>query len=98
MPGWCLMRCRPRCGACCIAISIVHPFYGMPRGKPAGVPCVHLDPDMACGLYGDRRRPALCDAFVPQPAYCGDNREQALLRLAGLERETRPVGGRECGA
>ncbi len=79
------MQCRTDCGACCIAISIHQPFYGMPNGKPAGVPCVHLSPAMRCGVFGDTRRPALCDAFKPEPAYCGDTREQALVRLARLE-------------
>jgi hypothetical protein len=57
----------------------------MPDGKPAGVACVHLDALMACGLFGDQRRPALCDAFTAEPAVCGDNREQAMARLESLE-------------
>jgi hypothetical protein len=84
------MQCRPDCGACCIAISIHQPFFGMPEGKLAGVPCVHLSADMACNLFGDPRRPALCEAFTPQLAYCGENREQALARLAQLEIQTKP--------
>jgi hypothetical protein len=79
------MQCRTACGACCIAPSIAAPFYGMPDGKPAGVACVHLDAFMACGLFGDQRRPALCEAFTAESAVCGDNREQALARLASLE-------------
>lgn len=63
----------------------------MPAGKPAGQPCVHLDTNMACRLFGDTRRPRLCDAFAPQKAYCGDNREQAMTRLAALELETLPA-------
>jgi hypothetical protein len=39
---------------------------------------------MACGLFGDQRRPALCDAFAAEPAVCGDNREQAMARLESL--------------
>ena len=84
-------ECRPRCGACCIAISIQQPFYGMPSGKPAGEPCVHLDVNLACELFGDVRRPDLCEAFAPTPVYCGDNREQAMARLAKLEQETLPL-------
>ena len=87
------MHCRPHCGACCIAISIVQPFHGMPAGKPAGEPCVHLAPDMACRLFGDARRPDLCAAFAPQSAWCGDSRAQALERLAQLERDTMPATG-----
>jgi uncharacterized protein len=84
------MQCRAGCGACCIAISIHQSFYGMPGGKPAGVPCVHLDSAMRCGLHGDARRPALCDDFQAEREYCGDNREQALLRLAQLEVQSAP--------
>lgn len=84
------MQCRPDCGACCIAISIHQPYYGMLNGKPAGVPCVHLSPAMRCDLYGDPRRPALCDAFAPEREFCGDNREQALVLLARLEVQSLP--------
>ena len=84
------MQCRSDCGACCIAISIHLPFYGMPEGKAAGVPCMHLSPEMRCVLYGDPRRPALCDAFIPEREFCGDTREEALLRLAQLEVQSLP--------
>ena len=47
------MKCRKKCGACCIAPSITTPFSGVPLGKPAGVKCVHLDSDMSCQLFGD---------------------------------------------
>jgi len=91
------MQCRQACGACCIAPSINQSFYGMPNGKPAGVPCVHLDADMNCTLFGDERRPALCEAFTPESAVCADNREQAMDRLAQLELLSLPdaaaVGG-----
>jgi Fe-S-cluster containining protein len=85
-----LMQCRTECGACCIAISIHQPFYGMPDGKPAGVPCVHLSATMRCTVFGDTRRPAACAAFMPEAEYCGDNREQALLRLMHLEIHSAP--------
>ena len=84
------MQCRSDCGACCIAISIHRPFYGMPNGKAAGVPCTHLSSAMRCDLFGDARRPALCDAFIPEREFCGDNREEALLRLAQLEVQSLP--------
>ena len=84
------MQCRTDCGACCIAISIHSPFFGMPKGKPAGVPCVHLSPELRCALFGDARRPALCDAFIPEREYCGDNREDAMRRLALLEMQSLP--------
>jgi Fe-S-cluster containining protein len=86
------MQCRSACGACCIAPSIAAPFYGMPHGKPAGVPCVHLDAEMRCGLFGDPRRPALCAAYVPDREFCGDDRQQALVRIELLERQSTPSG------
>ena len=69
------MQCRSACGACCIAPSIAQPFFGMPDGKPAGVPCVHLGSDMSCALFGDPRRPQLCRDFAPLCAVtAGDRR------------------------
>lgn len=87
------MECRESCGACCIAPSVTRPFHGMPRGKPAGEACVHLDGQMRCTLFGDPRRPALCDAFRPGPDVCGGSREQALELLAALELHTAPGSG-----
>lgn len=81
------MDCRDGCGACCIAPAINQPFYGMPQGKPAGVACVHLDRHFRCDLFGDSRRPAVCGQFIPEPEFCGQNRDEALtimLRLEGL--------------
>ena len=86
------MQCREACGACCIAPSIVQGFHGMPDGKAAGEACVHLCADMRCGLFGDPRRPALCEAFLPEPAICGDTRKQALSNLQQLEVYSAPVG------
>jgi uncharacterized protein len=86
------MQCRPACGACCIAPSITRGFHGMPDGKPAGVPCVHLDGEMRCGLFGDPRRPQWCAAFDAETLVCGDNRAQALAILAEWEVLTGPTG------
>ena len=87
------MECRPRCGACCIAPSITGAFYGMPDGKPAGVPCTHLDDQMRCRLFGDPRRPALCDQFKAEPAVCGDSPAQALRIIEQLEILSKPDNG-----
>lgn len=84
------MQCRSGCGACCVAISISQAFYGMPNGKPAGTPCVHLNPAMQCALFGDARRPALCDAFAAEREFCGETREEALVLLAQLEVQSMP--------
>ena len=62
----------------------------MPEGKPAGVICVHLDETMACALFGDPRRPALCGDFRAEREVCGDNREQALTLLDTLEYDSQP--------
>lgn len=85
------MQCRAGCGACCIAPSINAALPGMPDGKPAGVPCLHLDAQFRCGLFGDPRRPALCAAFMPEPAVCGDSRDDALQRIAALELASQPA-------
>ena len=87
------MQCRTGCGACCIAPSIARPFHGMPEGKRAGVPCVHLDAEMRCRLFADPRRPALCDEFQAEREICGDSREQALQILDELEILSKPENG-----
>lgn len=77
--------CRPGCGACCIAPSISTPIPGMPGGKPAGVRCVQLDDDNLCRLFGNPRRPTVCEQFRFDVALCAERREQALERIAALE-------------
>lgn len=82
--------CRSGCGACCIAPSITTPLPGMPGGKPAGVPCIHLDEDWRCRLFGRPERPGFCVSLQPEPAMCGDSREQAVRWLSALEQATLP--------
>jgi hypothetical protein len=84
------MECRACCGACCVAPSISSPIPGMPQGKPAGVRCVQLDEMNRCKLFGDPRRPAVCEGLQPNREMCGETREQALVYLERLERATRP--------
>lgn len=84
------MRCRDRCGACCIAPSIASPIPGMPHGKPAGIPCVQLDDELRCRLFGKPERPRFCASLQPQAEMCGAGREDALATLAALERATAP--------
>ena len=92
------MRCRERCAACCIAPSISSPIPGMPHGKPAGIPCVQLDDQLRCRLFGRPERPAVCSGLQPSVEMCGESREQALQRLNELEQLTRPpLGGRSAG-
>ena len=79
------MKCREKCGACCIAPSISSPIPGMPDGKPAGVPCIHLSDNYRCQIFGDPGRPKVCDQFKAEPEVCGTNREEALMLLSSLE-------------
>jgi hypothetical protein len=84
------MDCRARCGACCIAPSITSPIPGMPHGKPAGIPCVQLDDDYRCRLFGKPERPAFCASLRPASEMCGDTRDEAMAVLLELEALTRP--------
>jgi len=84
------MECRPQCGACCIAPSITSPIPGMPHGKPAGIPCVQLLPDLRCALFGRPERPAFCASLRPAETMCRSTRDEALACLTGLERATKP--------
>ena len=83
-------ECRMGCGACCIAPSISSPIPGMSGGKPAGIPCIQLLPDMRCALFGRPERPAVCESLRPMPAMCGRHREEALAYLTMLEQATAP--------
>jgi len=80
------MECRTQCGACCIAPSISSPIPGMPEGKPGGVQCIHLQQDYSCGIYEDR--PKVCRDFKAEELVCGNSREEALLILSKLEKES----------
>lgn len=84
------VECRAGCGACCIAPSITSPIPGMPQGKPAGVRCVQLLPDMRCAIFGRPERPAFCASLRPTQEMCGASREWALAFLGDLERLTKP--------
>jgi Fe-S-cluster containining protein len=84
------MHCRPHCAACCIAPSISSPIPGMPDGKPAGVPCVQLDEQLRCRLFGRPERPAVCSSLRPTPDMCAQNAADAMAGLLRLERMTRP--------
>lgn len=80
--------CRKGCGACCIAPSISSPVPGMPRGKPAGVRCIHLTVEYLCSIYDDPERPKTCRSFQATEELCGRSRQDALDRLGGLEAMT----------
>jgi len=82
--------CRPGCGACCIAPSITSAIPGMPNGKPAGTPCVQLDADRCCRIFGRPERPAFCGGLQPSREMCGDTNVHAIQWLTSLEQATRP--------
>lgn len=63
----------------------------MPDGKPADVPCVQLDADLRCRIFGQPSRPAVCAGLQPSDEMCGDSREQALRWLGHMEDLTRPA-------
>jgi len=63
----------------------------MPQGKPAGVPCVQLDDDGRCAIFGLPQRPAVCSGLKPAADMCGDGREHALRWLRRLEHSTCPA-------
>lgn len=82
------MECRSGCGACCIAPSISGPLPGMPEGKAAGEPCLHLMADMRCAIFGQPERPAVCGSFKAMSDVCGDSKDQAIWLITELERAT----------
>lgn len=84
------LNCREKCGACCIAPSISSPIPGMMQGKPAGVPCIQLDENLRCKIFGDPRRPAVCGGLQPSHEMCGKDRECAMAYLTKLEKMTSP--------
>ncbi|AQZ96130.1 YkgJ family cysteine cluster protein [Halopseudomonas phragmitis] len=82
------MQCREGCGACCIAPSISSAIPGMPQGKPAGVPCIHLTAEYRCAIFADPRRPPVCAGFTAESVSCGSSREDALQILTWWEEAT----------
>lgn len=80
-----LVKCRTHCGACCIVPSISSVIPGMPAGKPAGVPCIHLTADWQCSIYMSPDRPDICRKFEADSDICGGSRAEAFSIMAGLE-------------
>ena len=83
-------ECRKNCGACCIAPSISSAIPGMPDGKPAGVPCIHLDSELRCKIFNSPERPQVCASLQPSAEMCGSCRQSALEYLTELEKMTAP--------
>ncbi len=83
-------KCRPGCGACCIAISISSPIPGMENGKPAGIRCINLDNNNMCMLFEKKERPAVCISLKPSREMCGGSYQEAVKYLEKIEKETAP--------
>lgn len=62
----------------------------MPDGKPAGVPCIHLDKQMRCRIFHQPDRPAVCRSLQPEETMCGSCRDDAMKYLTELEKLTVP--------
>jgi hypothetical protein len=65
----------------------------MPHGKPAGVPCVQLDAQLRCMIFGQPERPAVCGQLQASNEMCGpvdDSGVHARAWLMRLEDLTRP--------
>jgi hypothetical protein len=62
----------------------------MPHGKPAGVPCVQLLPDLRCALFGQPERPPVCVSLRPTESMCGSSSAEAMSFLRQLEWLTKP--------
>jgi hypothetical protein len=65
----------------------------MPQGKPAGVPCVQLDKQLRCKIFGQPERPAVYGQLQASVEMCGaveDGGAHAGAWLMRLEELTRP--------
>ncbi|MCP1440369.1 Fe-S-cluster containining protein [Erwinia persicina] len=82
------MQCRASCGACCTAPSISTPIPGMPDGKPANTPCVQLDEQQRCKIFTSPLRPSVCGSLKPDAEMCRNSREEAMVWLLDLEKQT----------
>ncbi len=60
----------------------------MPDGKPAGVRCINLDDKYMCGVWGTDDYPDVCRRFRADPTVCGESRDEALVLLTVMERQT----------
>ncbi|MBV8042181.1 MAG: Fe-S-cluster oxidoreductase [Pluralibacter sp.] len=59
-------------------------------GKPANTPCIQLDAQQRCRIFGSPLRPTVCAGLQPSAEMCGASRQQAMDFLIHLERLTTP--------
>jgi hypothetical protein len=67
----------------------------MPQGKPAGVPCIQLDDQLRCQIFGKPERPAVCGQLQASVEMCGPSDDHgvfARIYLKRLEELTQPGG------
>jgi len=62
----------------------------MPNGKPANTPCVQLDAQQRCKIFGSPLRPKVCAGLQPAADMCCSSRQQAMTWLLELEALTAP--------
>jgi len=62
----------------------------MPNGKPANTPCVQLDAQQRCKIFGSPLSPKVCAGLQPAADMCGSSRQQAMTWLLELEALTAP--------
>ena len=65
----------------------------MPNGKPAGVPCVQLDDQLRCKIFGHPSRPAVCGQLQASLEMCGPQDDGGVFArgyLMQLEALTQP--------
>jgi hypothetical protein len=65
----------------------------MPHGKPAGVPCIQLDEQRRCKIFGQPERPAVCRQLQASIEMCGPTDDGGVFArryLMHLEVTTQP--------
>jgi len=62
----------------------------MPHGKPANTPCIQLDEQQRCKIFGSPLRPKVCAGLKPSAEMCGATSQQAMTFLIHLEALTAP--------
>ncbi|ERK11055.1 proteinase inhibitor [Pantoea sp. AS-PWVM4] len=62
----------------------------MPNGKPANTPCIQLDAQQRCKIFGSPLRPAVCAGLQPSAEMCHTSRAEAMIYLLKLEADTAP--------
>jgi uncharacterized protein len=54
-------------------------------GKPAGVRCVQLSDENRCLIFGDPRRPKVCESLQASAEMCGVNQSVAETQIHAMQ-------------